>query len=69
MEPGGRGRLVVALAVLGFLGALAWRTMEPGRYQKLTWLLMGFFAFRVVLSFFRSRRIGIGPSREVDRST
>jgi len=55
MAPSGNGRLVVALVVLAVLAVLAWRTMEPGRMQQVTWLLLGFFAFRVVLTRLRSR--------------
>jgi hypothetical protein len=55
MNPSGTGRMVVALTVLALLAVLVWRTMEPGRYQQLTWLLLGFFAFRVILGRLRSR--------------
>jgi len=55
MSPSGDGRMVVALAVIALLAALAWRTMEPGRWQQLTWLLLGFFALRVILARVRSR--------------
>jgi hypothetical protein len=55
MTPSGNGRLLVALAVLAFLAVLVWRTMEPGRFQQLTWLLLGFFALRSVLTRLRSR--------------
>jgi hypothetical protein len=47
--------MVIALAVLGLLAIAAWRTMEPGKYQSLTWILLGFFAFRVILGRLRSR--------------
>ncbi|MEG9436915.1 hypothetical protein JAO29_12175 [Edaphobacter sp. HDX4] len=47
--------MAVALAVLGVLAILAWRTMEPGKYQSLTMVLLGFFAFRVALGWLRSR--------------
>ena len=50
MGPLSNGRLAVALAVLSALALFAWRTMEPGRYLELTWLLLGFFAFRIVLA-------------------
>ena len=53
--PAGSGRLVVALAVLGVLAILVWQTMESGRFQSLTWVLLGFFAFRVTLGWLRSR--------------
>ncbi|HEY2038202.1 MAG TPA: hypothetical protein VGG95_00950 [Edaphobacter sp.] len=53
--PAGNGRLAVSLAVLGVLAILVWRTMEPGKFQSLTWVLLGFFAFRVTLGWLRSR--------------
>jgi hypothetical protein len=52
----GTGRLVVGLLALAVLALLVWRTMEPGNYQKLTWLLLGFFAMRMVLGWLRARR-------------
>ena len=52
---GSSGRAVIALIVLGVLAALAWRTMEPGKFQSLTWILLGFFAFRILLAWQRSR--------------
>ena len=55
MAPSGDGRLIVALVVLAVLAVLVWRTMEPGKFQELSWLLLGFFAFRVVLTRMRSR--------------
>ncbi len=55
MSPAGSGRLVVSLTVLGVLASAAWVTMEPGRYRALTLVLLGFFAFRVVLGRLRSR--------------
>ena len=55
MAPSGNGRLVVALVVIAVLAVLVWRTMEPGKFQQLTWLLLGFFAVRVVLTRLRSR--------------
>jgi hypothetical protein len=53
--PAGSGRMAVALAVLGILAILAWQTMEPGRFRSLTWVLLGFFAFRITLGRMRSR--------------
>ena len=55
LSPAGSGRMVIALAVLGALAIAVWQTMEPGKYQQLTWLLLGFFAFRVILGRMRSR--------------
>jgi hypothetical protein len=47
--------MVIALAAIALLGLVAWQTMEPGRIRSLTWILLGFFAFRVVLERLRSR--------------
>jgi hypothetical protein len=47
--------MVIALAALGVLAVLVWRTMEPGKFQSLTWILLGFFAFRVIVGRLRSR--------------
>jgi hypothetical protein len=55
MSPSSTGRLVTALAVLAVLAVLVWRTMEPGRFQYLTWLLLGFFAFRSILTWMKAR--------------
>ena len=53
--PASSGRMWIALAAMGLLALGAWRTMEPGKFQSLTWVLLGFFAFRVVLGRMRSR--------------
>ncbi len=55
MGPRSKGRLVVALAVLAGLALLVWRTMEPGKYQQLTWVLLAFFAVRVLLTYRQTR--------------
>jgi hypothetical protein len=55
MNPAGDGRLVVSLGALVLLALLVWRTMEPGKFQQLSWLLLGFFAVRVVLTWRQSR--------------
>ena len=62
MEPAGTGRMVLSLAVLAGLAVAVWQTMEPGKYQELTWLLLGFFALRVVLGWQRARRISLTAS-------
>ena len=53
--PAGSGRMWIALAVMALLAFGAWRTIEPGKIQQVTWILLGFFAFRVVLGRMRSR--------------
>jgi hypothetical protein len=47
--------MVIALTVLVLLAGLAWQTMEPGKFRSLTWILLGFFAFRVILGRMSSR--------------
>ncbi len=55
LGPAGSGRMYIALAVLGLMAVLSWQTMEPGKYRSLTWVLLGFFAFRILLGRLRSR--------------
>jgi hypothetical protein len=55
LSPAGSGRMWIALAAFAVLGLLTWQTMEPGKFRSLTWVLLGFFAFRVVLGHLRSR--------------
>ena len=53
--PAGRGRMILALGALAVLGIAAFLTMESGKYRSLTFVLLGFFAVRVVLGGLRSR--------------
>ena len=55
LGPSGSGRMVIALVVIALLALAAWQTMEPGKFRSLTWVLLGFFAFRVILGRMRSR--------------
>ena len=55
LSPSGSGRMTIALAVIAVMGLLSWQTMEPGKFRSLTWVLLGFFACRVVLTHLRSR--------------
>jgi len=48
-------RMGIALVAFAVLALLAWWTLEPGKFRSLTWVLLGFFAFRVVLLHLRSR--------------
>jgi hypothetical protein len=60
--------MVVALAVLGILAVLVWRTIDPGRTQQVAWLLLGFFAVRVLIGWQRSRKMeNEQTARERDR--
>ena len=68
MAPAGTGRMIVALAVLGILALLVWRTIGPGKVQQLAWLLLAFFAARVLIGWQRARKMGYEQSdRERDR--
>ena len=55
LSPAGSGRMTIALAVIAVLGVLSWQTMEPGKFRSLTWVLLAFFAFRVMLGRAGSR--------------
>jgi hypothetical protein len=55
VDPAGKERMIVALVVIAVLAVLAWKTLEPGKVQQVTWLLLGFFAFRIVLTRLRAR--------------
>jgi tellurite resistance protein TehA-like permease len=55
LGPASSGRMWIALAVLGLLAVAVWQTMEPGKYRLLCWILLGFFAFRILLGRLRSR--------------
>jgi hypothetical protein len=54
-SPAGTGRMIVALAVFALLGLLAWQTMDDSKFRTLTYVLLAFFAARVVLGRLRSR--------------
>ena len=41
--------MVIALLVIAGLAVASWQTMDPGKYRSLCWVLLGFFAFRVIL--------------------
>jgi hypothetical protein len=55
LSPAGSGRLLIALAAFAVLGVLVWQTMEPGKFRSLAWILLGFFAFRMLIGYVRSR--------------
>ena len=53
--PASSGRMVVALLLIGMIAASAFFTMEPVRLRDLCFILLAFFALRVVLGRLRSR--------------
>ena len=55
LSPAGSGRMKIALAVIALLAIAVWQTMEPGKFRSLTWILLAFFAFRIVMGWLGSR--------------
>ena len=47
--PGSQQRMYVALGVIAIAAIGIGLAMEPGKYRSLAWVLLGFFAFRVLL--------------------
>ncbi len=53
--PGSRQRMTVALVVIAGAAIGVWLTMNPGKYRTLAWVLLGFFAFRVLIGRMRQQ--------------
>jgi membrane-bound metal-dependent hydrolase YbcI (DUF457 family) len=49
-------KTAVALALFGAVALLAWRTMEPGKFRTLVFIVLGGLALRVLLGW---RRAGV----------
>jgi hypothetical protein len=47
--------MLVALLLIVLIAASAFFTMEPGKFRDLCFVLLGFFALRIVLGKLRSR--------------
>ena len=45
--------MFLALMLIASAAFGVWLTIEPGRYRSLAWIVLGFFAFRVVLGRMR----------------
>jgi hypothetical protein len=56
--PGSQQRMIIALLVIAGASIGVALTMEPGKPRSLAWVLLGFFAFRVVLGYFNLKRYG-----------
>ncbi|MGI4757276.1 MAG: hypothetical protein ACRYGF_10560 [Janthinobacterium lividum] len=48
--------MIVALLVIAGAAVGVACTMEPGRYRALAWVLLGFFAFRVLIGWLQRQR-------------
>ena len=57
--------MVVALVVIAGATLGVWLTMEPGKYRTLAWVLLGFFAFRVLIGRVRQQN---SERSQMDRS-
>ena len=47
--------MIIALLLIATIAASAFFTMEPGKYRDLCFVLLAFFAIRIVLGRLRSR--------------
>ena len=48
--------MVVALLVIAGAAIGVAFTIEPGKYRSLAWVLLGFFAFRILIGRMRLRQ-------------
>ena len=55
--PGSQQRMVVALLILAGAAIGVALTIEPGKYRALAWVLIGFFAFRVLIARLQRQRV------------
>ena len=55
LSPAGTGRMIVALVILALLALSVPYQIDDGKYRKLVFVVLGFFAARVVLTRLRSR--------------
>ena len=54
--PGSQQRMFVALFVIGLAALGVYLTIDPGTYRTLAWVLLGFFAFRIVIGRVRQKQ-------------
>ncbi len=47
--------MIVALLLMALIAASAFWTMDPGKFRDLCFVLLAFFALRIVLGKLRSR--------------
>ncbi|MGI4853985.1 MAG: hypothetical protein ACRYF4_08080 [Janthinobacterium lividum] len=48
--------MIVALLVISGAAVGVAYTIEPGRYRAMAWVLLGFFAFRVLIGRLQRQR-------------
>ena len=54
--PGSQQRMIVALLIIAGAAVGVALTVDPGKYRAMAWVLLGFFAFRVVLGWVQRQR-------------
>ena len=54
--PGSQQRMIVALVILAGAAIGVGLTVDPGKYRTLAWVLLGFFAFRVLIGRLRQQQ-------------
>jgi hypothetical protein len=47
--PGSQQRMIIALLMIAIAAGGVYFTMVPGKYRDLAWVLLVFFAFRVLI--------------------
>ncbi len=47
-------KLVLALTAYAVIAILAWQTLTEPRLREFVWLILGFFAFKSVLYWYRA---------------
>jgi uncharacterized membrane protein YfcA len=55
LTPRSSGRMIVALVILALAAATVPFTIDDDKYRKLVFIVLAFFAFRVILTGRRSR--------------
>jgi hypothetical protein len=55
MSPGGQGRMTISLIVIALVAVSVPYTIDDDKFRKLTYVVLGFFAVRILLGRFRSR--------------
>jgi hypothetical protein len=49
-----KNKLVLALTAYALIAVLAWRTLSEPRMREFVWVVLGFFAFKSVLYWYRN---------------
>jgi hypothetical protein len=50
-------KLLLALAAYAGIAVLAWQTLSETKLRELVWLILGFFAFKSILHWYRTSHL------------